>query len=154
MPSLSQKNTGLRVCKDNTIYAVCTKVIFKCCFDVNKTLVRRDGPRRNSDNITYTFTCGFGCTAVVLLCRQNMHNDNNAGGPGKAVYYFYVRKGHLEESLPHFKCSFELQKRNTSIEKLSSNSCSIECITRTVVAREGEVTERIKVEEKETGTFW
>jgi Jumonji helical domain len=112
---------------------------FKCSYDLERNLVRRDSTRTNSDNKTYKFTCGCGRTDVELLFRLYTNKSNRSVPNMQFVYHVFVRKEQFEEALLHFNYSVEFQKRTvwkrTPSEETRSNFSGVELITETVTAK-------------------
>jgi hypothetical protein len=119
---------------------------FKCSYDHNRKLVRRDSTRINSDNKTYTFTCGCGRTDLVLLFRLFKENRNKALEEKEFVYHVFVKQENYEEALLHFNYSFEQEKK--TIKKKNSLE-GIVCSRRAVGTIGRVVGERKKVELEE-----
>jgi hypothetical protein len=88
---------------------------FKCSYASNRKLVRKDSTRINSDNKTYTFTCGCGRTDLVLLFRLFKENNNEVVERKESLYHVFVKEEKYEETLLHFNYSFQRQKE--TIEK-------------------------------------
>jgi hypothetical protein len=102
---------------------------FKCSYDLNRKLFRKDSTHINSDNKTYTFTCGCGRTDLVLLFRLFNENNNEALERKEFLYHVFVKKEKYEETLLHFNYSVERQKKTIKKKKPQEETI---CNTRAV----------------------
>jgi Jumonji helical domain len=112
---------------------------FKCSYDLNRKLVRRDSTRINSDNKTYTFTCGCGRTDLVLLFRLFKDNIKQALEQKEFLYHVFVKEENYEEALLHFNYSFQQEKKTmkkkNALEGIICNRRAVGRIGRVVAER-------------------